>query len=141
MTRIEALGTYLEKIVAELNENYSEINADFLGLEVDNYSLDKIPTQSSVEKWIIGPTKRRDVFMFRCRTPYSSDRIKNLENVGFFEKFESIINENNDKGVLPEIEGIEKIECLDTGTMNNVDPSVKTAIFTIQIGITYRSEI
>ena len=137
-TRVEKLGNYLQNIVEELNSSYMEINVDFLGLDVDNYSLDKVPTQSTTETWITGQRICRDVFSFRSRNPYSSSLIENLNNIGFFEKFESIIKSNNDKGILPEIEGIEKIECLNCGTFISADPSLKTAIFEIQIQITYR---
>lgn len=139
-TRIAKLGKYLEKILDTLNSKYMKINADFLGIEVNNYSLDKIPTSSTVERWITGFEIHRDVYSFRSRNPYSSDRITNLKNIGFFEEFESIIKSNNDEGILPEIKGIEKIECLNCGTFNNADASEKTAVFDIQLQIIYRED-
>nr|DAE35566.1 MAG TPA: Minor capsid protein from bacteriophage [Caudoviricetes sp.] len=139
-TRIAKLGKYLETILEELNSKYKKINADFLGLEVNNYSLDKIPTASTVEEWLIGTRVCRDVYSFRSRNPYSSDRLNNLKNIGFFEEFESIIKTNNDKGILPEIDNIEKIECLNCGAFNNADASGKTATFDIQLQITYRED-
>ena len=39
-------------------------------------------------------------------------------------------------GILPEIDGIESIECLNPGTMNNANTN--TAELDIQIRITYR---
>lgn len=139
-TRIEELGKYLETILETLNSKYKRINADFLGLEVNNYSLDKIPTASVVEKWITGLEIHRDVYSFRSRNSYSSDRLNNLKNIGFFEEFENIIRNNNDNGILPEIKGIEKIECLNCGTFNREDESGKSAIFDIQLQITYKEE-
>lgn len=139
-TRIAKLGEYLEIVLAKLNDKYKKINADFLGLEVNNYSLNKIPTASTVEPYITGGGLYRDVFSFRSRNPYSSDRLSNLKNIGFFEEFESIIKSNNDKGILPKIDGIENITCLNCGTFNNADPSQKTAIFDIQLQITYEEE-
>lgn len=139
-TRIAKLGQYLETILETLNSKYKKINADFLGLEVNNYSLDKIPTASVVEKWITGPEIHRDVYSFRSRNSYSSDRLNNLKNIGFFEEFESIIRTNNDNGILPDIKGIEKIECLNCGTFNREDESGKSAIFDIQLQITYKEE-
>lgn len=139
-TRIAKLGKYLETILEELNSKYKKINADFLGIEVNNYSLDKIPTLSIVEPYITGGGLYRDVFSFRSRNPYSSDRLNNLKNIGFFEEFESIIKSNNDKGVLPEIDGIESIACLNPGTLNYTDESLKTAVFDIQIQIIYEEE-
>ena len=139
-TRIAELGKYLEIILETLNNKYKKINADFLGLEVNNYSLDKIPTISTIEEDITGTRICRDVYSFRSRNPYSSDRLSNLKNIGFFEEFESIIKSNNDEGILPEIDGIESIVCLNTGTLNYVDESLKTAVFDIQLQITYEEE-
>lgn len=139
-TRIAKLGQYLETILETLNSKYKKVNADFLGLEVNNYSLDKIPTASVVEKWITGLEIHRDVYSFRSRSSYSSDRLNNLKNIGFFEEFESIIRTNNDNGILPDIKGIEKIECLNCGTFNREDESGKSAIFDIQLQITYKEE-
>ena len=52
--RIKKVGEYLEQIFQSLNEKYKKVNADFLGIEVDNYSLDKIPTSSIKETYITG---------------------------------------------------------------------------------------
>ena len=137
-TRIAKLRDYLFNVIDTLTNNSKyQINADMLSNDINNYSIDKIPVQTEVEKWIIGPTIRRDVFSFRSRVAYSQDVINNLENIGFFEEFESIIKSNNEKGVLPEIDNIEKIECLNCGTMNVADTN--TATFDIQIQITYRN--
>lgn len=137
--RISKLRTYLFSIIDTLatDKNY-QINANMLSNDINNYSLDKIPTSSEVEKWITGLEIHRDVFSFKSRNAYSQDVINNLSNIGFFEKFESIIKSNNKKGVLPDIKGIESIECLNCGTMLSSDTN--TAEFDIQIQITYREE-
>lgn len=139
-TRIAKLGEYLEPILEELNSKYKKINADFLGIDVNNYSLDKIPTASEIETWLTGTKVCRDVYSFRSRNPYSSDRLSNLKNIGFFETFQKIINSNNDNGILPEIDNIESIECLNQGTFNSADASGKTAVFDIQLQIVYRED-
>ena len=139
-TRIAKLGKYLETILEQLNNKYKKINADFLGIDVNNYSLDKIPTASEVETWLTGTKICRDVYSFRSRNPYSSDRLSNLKNIGFFETFQKIINSNNDNGILPEIDNIESIECLNQGTFNSADASGKTAVFDIQLQIVYRED-
>lgn len=136
--RISKLREYLFDIINTLttNSNY-QVNADFLG-KIGDFSLDKIPTNTEVEKWVIGVEVRRDVYSFRSRKAYSQDTINNLKNIGFFEQFENIIKANNDEGVLPEIDNIESIECLNCGTLNSVDGTQAT--FDIQIQITYREE-
>ncbi len=135
--RISKLRDYLFEILNTLttNRNY-QINANMLSNKIDDYSLDKIPTNLEVEKWIIGVAKKKDVYSFRSRKSYSQDTIVNLKNVGFFEQFENAIKTNNDEGNLPDIDNIESIECLNCATMNSTDG--KQAEFDIQIQITYR---
>ena len=138
--RISKLRDYLFDIINTLTENRNyQINANMLSNEVDDYSLDKIPTDTEVESWIIGIVKRRDVYSFRSRKSYSQDAVVNLKNMGFFEQFENAIKTNNDKGILPNIDGIESIECLNPFTMISNNDG-KTATFDIQIQITYREE-
>ena len=135
--RITKLRTYLLSIIDVLvtNKKY-QINANMLSNEPNNYSLDKIPTSSTVESWITGTKICRDVYSFRSRVGYSQDTIENLINVGFFEIFEKLISSNNEKGILPNIEGIQSIQCLNCGSMNNANTN--TAEFDIQIQITYK---
>lgn len=139
-TRIDALRTYLLNVIDEMvNDTKYQINADMLSINVGDYSIDRIPTQPNINNWIIGTKKKRDIYSFRSRKSYSQDTINNLENIGFFEAFEKKIIENNNRKILPNIEGIEKIECLNTGTMNSA--TTNTAEFDIQIQITYRTEV
>lgn len=137
--RITKLRTYLLSIIDVLvtNKKY-QINANMLSNEPNNYSLDKIPTSSTVEEWITGAKICRDVYSFRSRVGYSQDTIENLINVGFFEIFEKLISSNNEKGILPNIEGIQSIQCLNCGSMNNANTN--TAEFDIQIQITYKED-
>lgn len=137
--RITRLRTYLLSIIDVLvtNKKY-QINANMLSNEPNNYSLDKIPTSSTVEEWITGTKICRDVYSFRSRVGYSQDTIENLINVGFFEIFEKLISSNNEKGILPNIEGIQSIQCLNCGSMNNANTN--TAEFDIQIQITYKED-
>lgn len=137
--RITKLRTYLLSIIDVLvtNKKY-QINANMLSNEPNNYSLDKIPTSSTVEEWITGTKICRDVYSFRSRVGYSQDTIENLINIGFFEIFEKLISSNNEKGILPDIKGIQSIQCLNCGSMNNANTN--TAEFDIQIQITYRED-
>lgn len=135
-TRIAKLREYLFKIIDNLtlNQKY-QINADFLGT-VGDFSLDKIPTQKEIEpSWITGTKIKKDIYSFKSRKYYSSDTINNLSNIGFFEEFENTINSNNEEGILPEIENIESIECLNSGSLVYIDETQAT--FDIQIQITY----
>ena len=138
-TRIAKLREYLFTIIDTLlKDKKYQINANMLSNDINNYSLDKIPTNSTVEKWIMGIEIHKDIYLFRSRLAYSQDVMDNLQNVGFFEVFENIISSNNKKGILPEIEGIKSIECLNCGSMEDNDTN--TCEFAIQLQITYRTE-
>lgn len=137
--RITKLRTYLFSIIDTLlTDNKYQINANMLSNEPNNYSLDKIPTSSTVEEWITGSRICRDVYSFRSRVGYSQDTIDNLINVGFYEIFEKIISSNNEEGILPNIEGIQSIQCLNCGSMTNANTN--TAEFDIQLQITYKED-
>ena len=134
--RITKLRAYLFDIIERIDIEYKQINVNFLSNDINNYSLDKIPTNTEVNQWIIGNTLKREVFSFRSRMNYSADVMSNIENIGFYELFEKIIKQNNDNNILPDIDGIQSISCLNCGTMNNA--GTNTAEFDIQIQIEYR---
>jgi len=137
--RITKLRTYLIGVLNSLTQNTKyELNANNLASDTNNFSLDKIPMQKTISKWIIGTKIQRDVYSFRSRLSYSQDTITNLKNMGFFEDFEALIDSNNKNGILPEIDNIKSIECLNCATMNYAETN--TAEFDIQIQITYLEE-
>ena len=137
--RISKLRLYLLDVIDNMTSDRTyQINANMLSNKIDDYSLDKIPTATEVEEWITGTTIYKDVYSFRSRKAYSQDTINNLNNIGFFEEFEKKIKSNNDKGILPDIDNVEAIKCLNCGTML-VNDDGNSAIFEIQIQVTYRS--
>lgn len=134
--RVTKLRAYLMDIITELIGQYGEMNINFLSNEPNNYSLDKMPVVTEVQKWITGDTLNRDVYSFRSRMNYSADTMTNIENIGFYETFEKIIKQKNDNNDLPDINGIQSISCLNCGTLNYAN--INTAEFDIQIQIEYR---
>ena len=134
--RVTKLRAYLMDIITELIGQYGEMNINFLSDEPNNYSLDKIPVNPITEQWIIGNFLKRDVYSFRSRMNYSADTMTNIENIGFYETFEKKIKQKDNNNILPEIDGIQSISCLNCGTMNN--ENTNTAEFDIQIQIEYR---
>jgi hypothetical protein len=137
--RISKLRAYLIGVLNSLTQNAKfSLNANNLDNEPNNYSLDKIPMEKTISKWVIGTKIQRDVYSFRSRTSYSQSTMTNLKNMGFFEEFEKTIESNNKNGILPNIDNIKSIECLNCATMNYAETN--TAEFDIQIQITYWEE-
>lgn len=135
--RAEKLIEYLYRVIDELiNDNTYQIKADFLDDNINSYSIDKIPTASTEEKFITGERIKRDVFALRSRFKYTSNQADELENVGFFERFESKIEEMNKNKDLPDIKGIESIQCLNCGSVITASDN-KSCEMRIQLKITY----
>ena len=136
MTRADKLRLYIFNILDELLKSKEyKINTNFLDKDIENYSLDKLPVSPVVSIWIDDSGVYRDVYNFRSRKVYGADVIDNLSNIGFFEEFERKIYKNNKNKILPEIEGIESIECLNCGALSRA--GTQTAEFAIQIQINY----
>jgi hypothetical protein len=112
------------------------LNIDFLSKDAGNFSLDKIPMQKVVDRWIVGSNLCQDTYSFRSRMNYSADVINNMKNIGFFETFEKKIYDRNKNRILPDIDGIESIACPNCGSVNNANTN--TAELDIQIRIEYR---
>jgi hypothetical protein len=140
MTRVEKLIEYLYDVIGEIinNDDY-QIKVDFLEDDINSYSIDKIPLERIEERWIFGGKLCQDTYTFRSRFLYSSTQADELENIGFWETFEKKIEEKNQARELPDIEGIEKIECLNCGSVATADDN--TCEMNIQIKITYREGI
>lgn len=134
--RITALKEYLlEEVLQELDDTILKLNINFLSNNVDDYSLVKLPVEE-VNKWITGEEIRREQYNLVSRRTYSQTISNNIENLGFFELVAEKIRENNQNDILPDIDGIEKIECLNCGSL--IDRDTNTAVFSIQLQITYR---
>jgi len=135
--RVEKLIEYLYGIIDDLiNDTDYQIKADFLDDNINSYSLDKVPTASTEEKFITGERVKRDVYSLRSRFRYTSNQAEELQNIGFFEKFESKIEEKNKNKDLPDIEGIESIECLSCGSVVFTTDN-QSCEMRIQLKITY----
>jgi hypothetical protein len=139
-TRIYKLREYMFSVLdGMLTNKVYQVNANFLDKDINNYSLDRIPVKPMVENWIIPTKKFREVYEFRSRNIYGQDVMDNLKSVGFFEILEDKIYSNNKEGVLPNIEGIESIQCLNCGSLNIADTD--KCEFSVQIQIDYTQNI
>ena len=113
----------------------SNINVDFLSNEPIQYVIEPIPVEPIIKAYKDGGSLRQFVFQFGSREYYGADVIQNMKNTEFYEDFSALIEDNNRKGVLPEIDGIQSIECLSNGTIN--EDNTSNAKYVIQMRITY----
>lgn len=127
----------LRKYFFELGiiDGNSNINVDFLSNEPIQYVIEPIPVEPIIKAYKDGGSLRQFVFQFGSREYFGADVVQNMANTEFYEDFSALIEDNNRKGVLPKIDGIQSIECLSNGTIN--EDNTNNAKYVIQMRITY----
>ena len=135
---IEKLKDYfLNKVT--LAEEFKNILADFLGEEATDYTIEPIPIEPREKPYLDGGYLGQLTFNFGSREYYDDSNKQNIENLDFYERFYNEIEYNNRHRILPDIEGIQSIECLSNGTIQDVQKG--TAKYVIQMKITYLKEV
>jgi hypothetical protein len=135
---IEEIRDYFNEHV-QLASEFENILVDFLGDEAITYTIEPVPVEPILRQYTDGSSLRQYVFQFGSREYYDSGVAQNIANLDFYEEFSNNIEDNNRKGILPDIEGIQSIECLTPGTIQNVQDG--TAKYIIQMRITYLKEV
>lgn len=131
---IEKLKDYFIEHVT-LAEEFKSILADFLGEDATDYTIEPIPIEPVLRKYADGSYLGQLTFQFGSREYYDDSNNQNIENLDFYERFLQEIEYNNNNHILPDIEGIQSIECLSNGTIQDVQKG--TAKYVIQMRITY----
>lgn len=134
---IEKIRDYFKTKVT-LAEEFDNILVDFLGEDATSYSIEPIPIEPILKAYADGGSLNQYVFQFGSREFYDNSVAQNINNLGFYEKFQEEIETNNKNGVLPDIKGIQSIECLNNGTIQDVQNG--TAKYVIQMRIIYEKE-
>ncbi len=122
-----------------LAEEFKNILADFLGDEATDYVIEPIPIDPVLRQYADGSYLGQLTFQFGSREYYDDSTKQNIENLDFYERFQEEIEYNNSQHILPDIEGIQTIECLSNGTIEDIQKG--TAKYIIQMRITYFKDI
>lgn len=133
---IEKIRNYFRK--NGIIDKECRINVDFLGEEPTEFALEPIPVNPILDRYVNGDTLRQFQFQFLSCSEYGADVIQNIENSTFYENLYELIEYNNKHKILPNIIGINTIECLNNGAILNV--GTNTARYSIQMRITYYKE-
>ena len=81
MTVIESLREWFKQY-----EGLSgRLDVDFLPAEADTYSLDTIPCEEVIKRYMDGGTLRQYQFSVSSRRAYDHNIAQNVDNLGFFE--------------------------------------------------------
>lgn len=134
---IEELKNYFVAHVT-LAQDFKNILADFLGEDATDYTIEPVSIEPILRPYTDGGYLGQLTFNFGSREFYDDSKAQNIENLDFYEKFQTQIEENNKNHILPNIDGIQSIECLSNGTIQDVQKG--TAKYVIQMRITYLKE-
>lgn len=140
MKIIEAVRKYINELDC-MSTFDNAININYLSGEIDSFSIEEVPTNPIVKKYIDGSSIRQFQFVFCSREPYGVEILQNIENSSFYEDFANEIEEKNDKDILPKLgNGLEprSIEVVSTGY--TVDVTETTALYQINLNFKYYKE-
>ncbi|WP_164170392.1 hypothetical protein [Ruminococcus flavefaciens] len=135
---IECIRNYILRF-PELKDGY--LLVDILGDKPIEYTIETVPCAPVVRKYTDGSCMKQFLFIFASREFFSEDVAQNIENLGFYEKFEDWIKEQNDEGILPDLGDDREpvsIEVLTGGYAFEADTN--TARYQIQLRLTYEEE-
>jgi len=136
---IESVRNFIRNMSClETFNNAIRVNVNYLEPNVDNYSLEEMPIEPILKKYVNGDSIRQYAFLFTSREPYSSDVIQNIDNSGFYEKFADEIENKNDNEIFPILDAnLEVIEIKVTSTGYAFAVSEDTAQYQIQLRLKY----
>lgn len=113
---------------------------DYIGEEM-SYSLDPLPCDPVVSRYVDGGTKKQFQFAFTSKEEYDEDARVNIDNSEFLQRFEEWLEEKNFADDLPVLqEGKEAIwfETMNKGYLYDVDGAL--AKYRIECRLLYEQE-
>lgn len=133
---IDGLRDYIKKCPClEKFNNAVRVNVNYLAADTTTYTIEEVPTEPILKKYLDGSSKRQYNFIFASREPYSSDVLQNIANSGFYEEFVNWIEKNQELPVLGDNLEALKVEVLTSAYVIAVTED--TARFQIQARLVY----
>lgn len=136
---IDGLRNYMRSLKClDTFNNAIRVNVNYLEPNADTYSIEEVPIEPIVKKYVNGDSIRQYAFIFTSREHYGVDVLQNIDNSGFYEKLADEIEENNSKNILPLLDnGLEPLEIKVTSTGYAFAVTEDTAQFQIQLRLKY----
>lgn len=135
---IDALERYF--IGCELLKD-GALRVDYLGEKPVEYTIEVLPCDPVVKRYLGGSTVRQYLFAFGSREFYSQERLQNIQNSAFYERLADWVETRSMSGVLPELpDGMEaqQLEVVSSGYL--FDGSMTNARYQIQLRLLYFKE-
>lgn len=133
---IESIRDYF--MTCDLLDEYAKLNVDYLGLDAIEYSIDTVPSETVIKKYVDGGALKQYLFVFGSREFYGADVVQNMANSGFYQDLSDWIRKQNALKHFPVLEGNKKpvsIEVVTSGYLYSADDNL--ARYQIQLRLTY----
>jgi len=142
MAKAESIIDALEKyfIGCELLKD-GALRVDYLGEKPVEYTIEVLPCDPVVKRYLGGSTVRQYLFAFGSREFYSQERLQNIQNSAFYELLADWVETRSMSGILPELpDGMEaqQLEVVSSGYL--FDGSMTNARYQIQLRLLYFKE-
>lgn len=136
---IQGIRNYMKELKClDTFNNAIRVNVNYLEPSPDTYSIEEIPIDPILKKYVNGDSIRQYAFVFTSREPYGADVLQNIDNSGFYEDLASEIESNNDNDILPLLENnLEPLEIKVTSTGYAFAVTEDTAQFQINLKLKY----
>lgn len=136
---IKSIRDYMRNLKClDTFNNVIKVNVNFLDDEIDTYSIEEVPIEPIIKKYVNGDSIRQYAFIFTSREPYGPEVLQNIDNSGFYEKLADEIEKNNYNDILPELDkGLEPISIEVTSTGYAFAVTESKAQFQIQLKLKY----
>lgn len=138
---IESVKKYFESLNS-MKEFSNAINVNYLSENIDNFSIEEIPSQPIIKKYANGSTVRQFQFTFCSREIYSMEILQNINNSGFYETLCNEIETNNNNNIFPILEnGLESLDLEITSTPYIISVDDNTGIYQVNFRLKYFKEV
>lgn len=135
MTIIESVRTFLNTCGLFDGE---KLNIDFLPEDAATFSVDVVPVQPIVKRYLDGSSQRQFLFVVATRAYYGTMIRQQIDNLGFFEDFAAWIEAQNRAKNFPDLGDDRKATKLEVTTSGYVfTPDLETARYQIQCRLSY----
>lgn len=132
-SNMELIGEFIETCPLL---NKGKVNLDYIKEKPQSYSIDETPVETVLNEFRDGGRRLQIQFDFSIQANFSI--LENIKNSKFCDDFMKWIYEQDSKGNLPKIDGIDWIKCLGRGTIERTTET--TAIYVIPMQVGYIEE-
>lgn len=138
MALIDGIKEFFEG--CPLLEN-GRINVNYLGKNAAEYSIESVPAEPVVRRYVDGGELRQYAFVFASREFYDENELQNMDTARFYEELCGWIEQQSKNALLPRLgAGLtsEKMEVTATGYIYSAKAAA--ARFQLQGRLIYKKE-